>query len=255
MYLLYVDESGDPGLIESPTRYFVLTGLVVHELRWSGYLESLILFRQRLKERFGLKLREEFHAASFITRPGELVRIPRNDRLTMIRSFTDLLANLGDISIINVIVDKQGKRADYDVFQSAWSVLLQRFENTLSHHNFPGPANPDEKGIILCDHTDDKKLLQLLRRRRHYNPVPNRMGFGTGYRNLPLQYIVEDPCFRDSRHSYFIQAVDLAAFVLYQKMSPSSYMKKKSAHNYFNRLHPVLCRWASTTDPEGIVRL
>ena len=29
---MYVDESGDVGLVGSPTRYFVLVGLVVHEL-------------------------------------------------------------------------------------------------------------------------------------------------------------------------------------------------------------------------------
>jgi Protein of unknown function (DUF3800) len=34
MYLMYVDESGDPGLNNSPTRYFTLTGMVVHEQRW-----------------------------------------------------------------------------------------------------------------------------------------------------------------------------------------------------------------------------
>jgi hypothetical protein len=28
MFLMYVDESGDPGLINSPTRYYVLSGLV-----------------------------------------------------------------------------------------------------------------------------------------------------------------------------------------------------------------------------------
>jgi len=29
---MYVDESGDPGLVGSPTEHFLLTGLVVHEL-------------------------------------------------------------------------------------------------------------------------------------------------------------------------------------------------------------------------------
>ncbi|SDF02686.1 DUF3800 domain-containing protein [Sporolituus thermophilus] len=32
MYFLYVDESGDTGIVDSPTRYYVLAGLVVHEL-------------------------------------------------------------------------------------------------------------------------------------------------------------------------------------------------------------------------------
>ena len=62
MFLMYVDESGDSGLVNSPTRYFVLTGLVVHELRWHDALNSLVNFRQRMRGKFGLKLREEIHA-------------------------------------------------------------------------------------------------------------------------------------------------------------------------------------------------
>ncbi len=49
MYLMYVDESGDIGLTGSPTRYFVLTGLVLHELRWRQTLDELIAFRREQK--------------------------------------------------------------------------------------------------------------------------------------------------------------------------------------------------------------
>lgn len=255
MYLLYVDESGDPGLAGSPTSYFVLSGLVVHELRWSNYLDQLIAFRRRMRHTFGLKLREEFHASCFLTRPGNLVRIRRNDRLTMIRAFARQLGQLPDLNIVNIAVDKRGKPAGYDVFDAAWSALIQRFENTISHRNFPGPANADERGLVLCDNTDNKKLLALLRQRRRYNPIPNQNQYGTGYRNLPLQYVVEDPCFRDSEHSYFVQAADLAAFLLYQKLAPNTYMRKKAGQNYFNKIRPILCQVASSNDPDGIVRL
>ena len=257
MHLMYVDESGDSGSPQngSPTRYFVLTGLVLHELRWRHVLDELIAFRRGLKEKYGLKLREEFHARAFINCPGEVVRIKRHNRLAMIRTFADKLASLGDISVINVVVDKQGKPAGYDVFDMAWRALVQRFENTISWHHFPGPANPDERGFILRDHTDDKKLMGLLRQLHQYNPVPHQEGYGTGYRNLPLQYVIEDPSFRDSAHSHSLQAADLAAFLLYQRTAPSNYMKKKSGQNYFDRLKPVLCLAASNRDPEGIVRL
>jgi hypothetical protein len=163
MYLVYVDESGDCGLQKSPSRYFILTGVVVHELRWHRYLSQIINFRQRMKARYGLKLREEIHAARFITRPGALVRIPRNDRLAILRHFADELAVMPDLNIINVAVDKLNKPNQYDAFGVAWKVLIQRFENTLSRRNFPGPANPDERGMLFPDHTDDKKLSQLLR--------------------------------------------------------------------------------------------
>jgi len=68
---------------------------------------------------------------------------------------------------------------------------------------------------------------------------------GTGYRNIPIQYLIEDPNFRDSKNSYFIQAVDLAAFLLYQHLQPSTYMRKKAGHAYFIRLQLILGTVAS----------
>lgn len=253
MYLMYVDESGDPGLLGSPTRYFSLTGLVIHELRWNEYLDRLIDFRRRMRNQFGLLMREEIHAAHFINRPGELVRIKRNDRLSIIRMLINELAAMQDISIVNVVVDKEGKDQEYDVLIKAWEALIQRFSNTLSHRNFNGPANPDERGLIVPDNTDAKTIQNLLRKMRKYNPVPNQ--FGGGFRNLQVSNLVEDPYFKDSRDSYLIQAADVVAFALYQNLAPSSYIKKKSAHNYFNKLEAVLCKVASSRDPHGIVRL
>ncbi len=253
MYLMYVDESGDAGLTNSPTRYFVLSGLIIHELRWQTNLDILISFRNRMRRSFGLRLREEFHSSHMISSPGDLKRIKRNDRLTMIRAFSKEIPKMIDVNIINIVIDKQNKPVNFDVFEAAWNALIQRFENTISYRNFPGPTNSDERGFIFCDHTDDKKLFQMLRRMRRYNPIPHQKSYGSGFRNLPLHYIIEDPSFRDSSKSYFIQAVDLVAFLLYQRLSPNSYIIKKSAQNYFNNLKPVLCKVASSNDPDGIV--
>ena len=52
MYLLYVDESGDIGLDNSPTNYFCLSGLVVHELRWDATLAAVVSFFSR-SSKFG----------------------------------------------------------------------------------------------------------------------------------------------------------------------------------------------------------
>ena len=253
---MYVDESGDSGMVNSPSRYFVLSGLIVHELRWHTYLDTLIQFRRTLKQPYGLRLREEFHAAAMISRPGDLVRIPRHNRLAMLRHFADCMSNMTEFSVINVVVNKQGKGPDYDVFDMAWRVLIQRFENTLSHHNFPGPRNPDDRGLLLCDNTDERRVRDLMRKMRRFNPIPHHPTYpATGHRNVPLVSLVEDPNFRDSAHSYFIQAVDLVAYLLYQRVAPCNYMRRNSGQNYFSRLGPVLCRHASTKDPEGIVWL
>lgn len=109
MFLMYVDESGDSGLDNSPSRFFILTGLVVHELRWHDALDALIGFRQRMRSKFGLKLREEIHAGRMLNHPGPLLRIRKNDRLTIIRHHLDMLASLEYLNVINVRIDKQGE--------------------------------------------------------------------------------------------------------------------------------------------------
>ena len=255
MFLMYADESGDPGLVNSPTRYFVLSGLVFHELRWHSTLNRLVDFRRRMRGAQGLKLREEIHAGAMLTNPKDLLRIKKHERLAIIRALIGEIAQLEDVSLINVLVDKQGKPAGYNVFESAWTALIQRFENTIAHRNFPGPANADDRGMTFPDHTDDKKLTVLMRKMRRYNPIPNMIGMGGGYRNLTLQRIVGDPKFRASHISYFVQAADACAFALYQYTTPSAYIKKQRAKNLFLKLDPILCRVASPGDAHGIVRL
>jgi hypothetical protein len=100
-----------------------------------------------------------------------------------------------------------------------------------------------------------KMVTQLMRQIRRFNPVPNQPLLGLGYRNLTITNIIENLSFRDSAHSYYIQAADLIAFLLYWKIAPNTYIQRKSAHNYFDRLTPILCRVASNSDPQGIVRL
>lgn len=251
MYFLYADESGDVGTANSPGQFFCLSGLVVHELRWHDTLGSIINFRRDLRNRYGLKLREEIHVTEFLHKPGTLARIPKSMRLRMLRDCLDFQASINDISIINVVVDKAGKGQNDDVFDIAWTTLIQRFHNTLSHKNFPGPQNADDRGLLVVDRTEELKLRGLSRRMRRYNPVPKAYGSGTFA--IPITTLVEDAVHRDSSHSFFIQLADVNAFFLYQKYTANKYVRRKGARNYFNRLKPVLCTVASRTHSMGIV--
>jgi hypothetical protein len=253
MYLLYVDESGDIGLSNSPTKYFVLSGLVMHELRWRQILDAIYAFRQSLRSKYHLKLREEIHAAHFIHKPSRVNHISKHSRLLLLRDVLHFEASLQDISILNIVVDKTTKPPTYDVFEKAWMALIQRFENTISYRNFPGPQNPQDYGIVIADNTDEPKLRKLVRKMRHHNPIPNRSGMG--FRQVPITTIIEDPIHRNSLHSYFIQLADVNAYFLCQKLNPCRYVQKKGGRNYFDLLNPVLCTVASQSDPQGIVRL
>ena len=253
MFLMYVDESGDCGLDNSPSSYFVLSGVVIHELRWKICFDQILNFRKTIKKRFNLNLHDEIHAANFISKPGDLVRIKRNDRLSILRLYANEISSMSYLNVINIVVNKTTKAPPYDVFDKAWTALIQRFENTITKKNFNGPSNPDELGIIIPDNTDQKKLTKLSRKMRIHNTVTNTGGIG--YRNLPIKNLIEDPFFKDSADSYFIQTADLIAYLLYQYKCPNKYMKKNGGEKYFKKLDPILCKVASNSNPLGIVDL
>lgn len=255
MYLMYVDESGDIGTTNSPTQYFILSALIVHELRWNSTMESLIEFRRFLREEKNLKLRDEIHATNFVNRPGELRRIKRNDRIDILKKCIDWIRDQQDINVISVRAVKAGKTKE-QIFGWSWERMIQRFENTIRARNFNGPANPDERGIILADRTDDKQLRLLIRRMRRYNPIANIGALYTGgYRNLTLDYVIEDPVMRESRHSFLHQMVDVVAYCARQLYEPNKYMKRKGGHNFYKRLDSVLIKQAAPSHPLGIVEL
>jgi len=168
------------------------------------------------------------------------------------RQLLDELAKLDYISFTNIVVDKQGKPAGYDVFEHAWRALFQRFDNTIGYGNFPG-GHKSDKGMIISDNTDGKRLTSLVRKMAIYNPIPSMQGGPS--RNIPMLRVIEDPHSKESSDSYFVQACDVAAYFLHQKYNACSYVRRKGAQSYFNRLQPVLNQRASYTNGFGIVLL
>ena len=251
---MYTDESGDPGLNNSPTNYFIISGIIMHELRWKSILDELVKFRRHLRQTKSLKLREEIHAVNFINKPGEVKRIHRNDRVDILKQCIDWLNAQKDIGIITVSVDKREKTSD--IFDIAWNSLITRFENTIRHKNFPGPSNPDDRGLVLPDNTNGNKLTKIIRRMRHFNPVPNRKDiYYGGYRNMSIEYIIEDPFMKDSANSLIHQIVDVVAYCARQLYEPNKYMKRKGGHNFYKRLNNTIVKHAAPRHELGIVEI
>lgn len=252
MYLMYVDESGDPGNNTAQSEYFCLSGLVVHESQWHTFIDVNKRFRRKLKDIYGLPVRAEVHAVKFLRHSQ--FDIAKHLRLAILRNFLDELAKINTISITNVVVEKTGKPSDFDIFGAAWRTLFQRFENTLIHGNFP-EGYQRSFGAVYTDATNGQNLVKIMRKMSVYNPIPNR--WGNGFRDMPIKRIVEDPSSRDSKHSLPIQACDITAYFLHQKLKPNSYIRRTRAVSYFDRLDPILNKHASNRDPWnlGVVRL
>lgn len=203
-----------------------------------------------MKDVYGFPVRSEIHAVKLL-RHSEF-EIEKFKRLAILRNFLDELAKMNFLSLTNVVVDKRGKPANYDVFSSAWRTLFQRFENTLIHGNFPG-GYKRAFGTVFTDATNGEKLTGLMRKMSVHNPIPNRGG--GGYRNMPILRVIEDPSSRNSAHSLPIQACDVVAYFLHQSLKPNSYVRKSGAQKYFNRLEAILNKNASAAHPMGVVVL
>jgi len=254
MYLMYVDESGDIGISNSPTNYFILSGLIIHELKWRQFIDDITLFRRNLKTNKNLKLREEIHAVNFINKPGNLLHIKRNERLDILKQCINFLNQQSYLNLITVCISKANKASQTEVFEYAWSRLIQRFENTIGQNNFRGPKFNSDKGIIITDKTDEKTLRNLIRKMHQFNIVPNSSNlYSGGNRNLKIEMVIEDPVMRDSKYSFIHQMVDVIVYFARQLYETNYYVKQKGAKNYYKHLGNIIVSQVSTKHPLHIV--
>ena len=66
MYFMYVDESGDTGVNGSNTDYFILSGIVMHELDRKNLFSDFHEFRKQINQKYKFKVRDEFHAVVMV---------------------------------------------------------------------------------------------------------------------------------------------------------------------------------------------
>lgn len=258
MYIMYVDECGDSGFGDGSSRYFILSGMVVHESYWTSTLESVHELRKWLNAKYGFAIMRELHAGEMIGRCSKKYSdIHRQDRLMIFRDVLSFEATLENVRVINIVVDKEGKSYGFSAFETAWDTLINRFENTIQYGNFPNPYNGpnttfDEKGLLIIDETDEVKLRKLIRRMRHGNIIPSSILPGTTVRH-DLKRVIEDPLHKQSEWSPLIQLCDANAYFLKQTIEPNSTIVKHKAKNYFYRIEPILLKQASSSNKLGIV--
>lgn len=257
MFFMYVDESGDVGMGPGSSNYFILSALVIHEAHWFETLSSISSMRDKLYRDYGFDSESELHAEKLLGRSSNDGRggLTRLSAVMMLRDVIKYEADFKFAKSINVVVDKRGKSFGFDAFSIAWDTLINRFENTIRHGNFPSPWSDtvrDEKGFIIVDETDEKKLRNLVRSMRWHNDVPSCLYPGTRV-NFNLRAIVEDPMHKRSEYSLPIQLCDVNGYFLKQSIEPNGTVKKHKAKNYFYFLEPILLKQASSSNPYGIV--
>ena len=108
---------------------------------------------------------------------------------------------------------------------------------------------------LVCDEGKEDYYVKLVRKLRVYNPIPSQFGAwnpGEFAKNIPIERIIEDPQFKDSRKSYFIQHADFMAFGLLRSEKPTPKIKRHGAHKSLDQLDESLNRVCNKKDPRGM---
>jgi hypothetical protein len=112
--------------------------------------------------------------------------------------------------------------------------------------------------MLICDEGKNAEYTRLVRQMGAYNPVPSRYGIwqdtGLTYKNIPVERVLEDPYFKSSQRSFFVQMADFCAYALLRREKPLASKNKYGLHTSFDRLANVVVREASPADPMGIIR-
>jgi len=245
MYIAYVDESGDPGHSVAITRYFTLSGIIVADSNWKGFLDRVKIFRKELKRDFRLTLKADLRATDLWRNRGDFRKLNLNyaDRVRIFRRTAEFLRYSHEIAILTVSIDKDSPQllSTAKISEIAWTMFFQRYENWLGKQ---------ELGIVVNDEGYEKMTRMLSRKMRVYNPIPSHYG---GYYQLPLVKIIEDPFSRHSQDSYFVQLADISAYLARLRHNHTLGQAAWGIHKLYKRIKPRYILEASKKDNYGFV--
>lgn len=254
MYLIYVDESGDPGISVEGTPFFVISGIIIHEKYWNDTFQRILDLRQKISKQYKIPQRIPFHASDIVNGHNQyhhsISGLTTQERFLIYKDIFDYVSQLSNIKILNVFIRKDRVQLTQDVFEWGWQLFIQRFNTFLEKDS--QRTGKEEYGLLFSDRTQDDKLKRLLRRMRAFNYVPSKYA-GNSARRILIAQILDDPIPRVSTTSYFIQIADLIAFSLARRDYSRASLNAHGFDHFFNILTPICLCEATQYDPQGIV--
>lgn len=281
----YVDESHDASK-------FCLSAISLRHSTWREAFHEIRAHRLHLKQTHDIFLRTEIHARKLVAGRGHLGKqvVTKWTRSRIFFSLLQLVARLPDVWVFNVCIPNRGIA---DAQMRAWDRLINRIERTMRRMEdqehplrnslataVSSVAQTDAsaglsqemagklavrlntyraRAFIIADEGREREITTAIRRMHVYNPIPSKYGeweSGDRTRNITTDRIIEDPVFKPSHRSYFLQLADCVAFALLKReVPPTPRVEKYGIHQMFEAaLQRVCFTDASPRDPLGIVR-
>lgn len=241
MHFIYIDDS-----TERPINIF--SAVCVPCNQWYEVFERLKKWRKHLRDVHGIPLDYELHARKFLPGRGAASSLGILSRYKRAQIFhtsfkvTNWLNECG-VTIFNVC------NADDDQYR-AFERLLNRIDGTMKAR--------DSFAHLVCDQGKEHQYTSLVRKMRVHNHIPSQYGTwndGAATRNIPLKRIIEDPQFKESHKSYFIQLADFSAYGLLRQERPTPRIKRYRSHKSFGTLNTeTLETVCNRSDPQGVIR-
>ena len=212
MHLIYIDDSGDEELC-------VFSALTIRANKWNACLEEVRKFRHDLQTSDGISIYAEFHAWKFVSGRGKIADrvVTKGRRCQIFKQTLQIVTTLPEARLFNAVFPTKANVPAYEALLGSINQSLQQ---------------QDSYAILICDEGKETIYTQLVRRMQTL-------------KNGVIDRILEDPFFKQSDQSYFIQLSDFCAYALLRQERPIASKTKYGLDQAFNLLKPI---------SEGIIR-
>lgn len=199
MFLLYVDESGDPPNVDE--RFFVLGGVAVFERQAYWVNEQF----DKLQEQYFSGQYVEFHARAIHNHDEPPWNaLPSRVRREIIEGLYRTIAELHQSVVLFGVALEKVHRGSGDPVGRAFEELCNRFDLFLKRLHTKGDT---QRGLIVFDETRYESRLQTLL--GQYRKAGTRFGRVRNFADVPL--------FADSKATRLLQVADLVAYAIFRR--------------------------------------
>lgn len=156
--------------------------------------------------------------------------------------FAGTISNKIPVNIVSVVIDKlKSNLSQENYLTTCISQLYKAFDEFLK--------SQEDIGLIFFDRANEKHINTHVRK---------LLGTGSSGQDIPgikINRIIEDPIFRISSDSMFIQAADVISYTLREQEFPNGSRKKFNANRIFTDVLQKNCIKSGLTDKDGVIRL
>lgn len=257
----YADESDDK-------KSYVLTCVAIPTLgatiadcpvEWDGYFEKAQAWRRDLKDSFGIPVRKELKGSKLAT--GRNSYLPRRGRLhgeRAIEAYAHALKGLEFLpseALFSIVCDRSTRLYGHTRLEASLYAMLQRVQRK---------CEAEKTAALLFFDEGHAEYRRLFRRAKKHLPTGSNQGAwadGSSTRSIPMDHVLKDANFKDSKQSLFIQIADIVAYATLMKIrSEQGRLSDRETALYVHALHDQIPKRVLNTRVErngtdGIKRL